>query len=310
MGLKPREAAQIAANMHADYANVPAKIRRNLNLAAFTPTFTISMVRSELRAMAELTKIAGRLAKKPFSPKTKVLQGKINSAFARSVIYMTMGLLTYHTYMTMKGWEIDVFGQKYHKKVNIPGEGEVVFSKPTPIGKSLNIAMKIINVFKAGNRNKPAGIMRVLRNFSTPVLRVGSDLIDNRQPGGGSVYKTFDPWYTQMLDATDYTIQNTFRILKAHKGLLPDMPKRDREKVLREMSTLLKALDKAGFGYTHVRKSERVTQAAKINGLVRQYQREAKELAGADITPREQQQRMRLWRKDLDKRIKAIQKGN
>jgi hypothetical protein len=69
-------------------------------------------------------------------------------------------------------------------------------------------------------------------------------------------------------------------------------------------------LDKAGFGYTHVRKSERVTQAAKINGLVRQYRREAKELAGSDITPREQQQRMRLWRKDLDKRIKAIQKGN
>jgi hypothetical protein len=42
-GFAPREAAQIAARFHSDYASVPASTRRFLNHIFFTPTFKITM---------------------------------------------------------------------------------------------------------------------------------------------------------------------------------------------------------------------------------------------------------------------------
>ena len=44
-GFEPREAAQIVAKTHGDYAGVPPATRKKANLLFFTPTFQIAMTK-------------------------------------------------------------------------------------------------------------------------------------------------------------------------------------------------------------------------------------------------------------------------
>lgn len=127
-GFSDSEAGDIVAAMHADYAAIPAKTRRNLAMIFFTAPFAIQMAKVQAEMLVAPLKLfskAGREGDK----------GKRNKLMARGLLRLLMMVTFIDVAMRSLGYARDKWGTKYVKEVPDPQTGrtrELVINIPGP----------------------------------------------------------------------------------------------------------------------------------------------------------------------------------
>lgn len=182
-GYSPKDAAQIAAEFHADYASVPPKTRRFLNGVFFTPTFKVAMGKL-WKNMAKGTAKVGKaiLKGEKIDPKDRTYaQGMVN----------TMALLgAMHLWMTRNGFDADIYGYRYSKPVvNDEGEDkELVIVLPSPANLPIKYAGRAYNALSdPGELNAWEKIARNMSWEISPVWRITGNLITNKSESGAPI---------------------------------------------------------------------------------------------------------------------------
>jgi GGDEF domain-containing protein len=216
-GYSSQQAAELAAQAHADYADVPAATRHAANIVFFTPTFQVSMLKWFASMYSAPFRVPVRLAKQAIGKgdKTKLARDLI---LTQSAATMTAFWYARDYVMTaLLGWEREEFNRKYKKlvkyydpKIKKMQQKEVVLTLSDPT----NIPMKWYYTFI---KNKPGmtkseQIAKYGRYWLHPILKIGADLKDNKKPDGSMIMNPFHSGPRQLLDAGKYIGRNVFRL--------------------------------------------------------------------------------------------------
>jgi len=210
-GYSARDAAQVAAQAHADYASVPPKTRKILNKLFFTPTFQICM-----------GKFYGKMLESAFKlPKTlgKAFTGRMTNVDRKHLAYAGALLTTaginigVDLLMKMNGWDDDQWGRKYVKRVQTDdGEKEVVvtFSHPA------NLPLKYYYWFLKKRDDMSIGEQEFkgLSYLMHPVYKIAINIAKNERTGGGQITNPFNPLPIQLLDFSRYAFGEIVKITK------------------------------------------------------------------------------------------------
>lgn len=213
-GMSTFDAAQFAALVHSDYANVPVKTRRALNRALFTGTFKITMFRFYKEMLKNLVKVPykkaiGRGAELSMQEK------QLAKAGAGTILGAMVGL---DTFMQSKGYKRDQFARRYYKDVRTKDgkwkEDVMVFSSPlTMIPK---YGYKIRDLFTENYADSK--IEQALQSFKWdihPVYRITYDLSRNKDDAGDPIWMPFaDSEPLKYAKMADYAVTQAIAIIK------------------------------------------------------------------------------------------------
>jgi hypothetical protein len=183
MGHSPKDAAEIAATFHADYASVPAMSRRKLNKIFFTPTFKVAMGKL-FKTMAKSTYKAGKAVLKgeKIDPKDRVYaEGLVNAA----VISGAMDI-----FFKANGFERDIFAYRYSKPVKTEdGEDkEIVVVMPSPINLPIKYIGRAYQSFTdPGEINAWSKFARQMSWEIHPLWRMAYNVIANQSESGSPI---------------------------------------------------------------------------------------------------------------------------
>ena len=269
-GFDPREAAQLAAEAHADYAGVPARTRRAANRVLFTPTFQISMMKWFGKMMTGTAKtpkhVVDVLAGKGVSPEAR--RDMQNAASMLTAV----GALTAGDYAltSLLGWEREEFGRKY-KKIATDENGEekevvVTFSNP------LNVPLKYYHQFVRTREGmtKPEQIGRYGQFHLHPMWRIGGSVLTNQRPNGDPIT---NPWAGPVDNAVETTRFMAGQVIAMMRNLVdePDYTKSEAFKLLNQNDG--KALDQMFkyYAFAYIREPEDVRYKYRVQGLVRRF---------------------------------------
>ena len=206
-GYAPREAAQIAAKFHADYASVPPNMRRSLNKLFFTPTFKIAMA----DLWANMLKGAAKAPLKMGKDRTLNIYGK--GLIATAAINFGMDM-----YFESQGFKTDEFGRRYVKNVETDkGMEELVIVTSNPA----NMWSKYIGrAQKSFQENTELG--GAIKDFANrnkwelhPIYRIAMDLVNNTE--SASNYPIVNPYedrVIQGLEMAKYAALNAIPLIK------------------------------------------------------------------------------------------------
>ena len=207
-GMSGIDAAQRAALIHGDYAGVPGKTRRALNLVFFTPTFKVAMAKAYLSMIND----AG-----------KVIQGNPNADTYDNAMGLIriLGVLTaIDTLMVYGlGWEREEFGRLY-KRLTDTDEGtkELVVN----LGGPHNLAQKFIGRWIDATAPEVTNSMeKLLRSMSWelhPIWRKVIEITTNKDTAGKEIVGTFMSGREKWIRRTHHAltgIVSMYRILFA-----------------------------------------------------------------------------------------------
>ncbi|HUS76851.1 MAG TPA: hypothetical protein VMY43_12720 [Methanothrix sp.] len=248
-GKTPREAGQLAAMFHGDYASVPPATRRALNKVFFTPTFKIVMGKLYLNMMKSAVEYTGKLGKVNQTTKT----------FAKGAA-LTLGIsMGVNMIMNRMGFETDEFGRRYIKQIETDeGDKEMVIVWSAPS----NMFMKYWSRFKSAFINpvesKPfdSFIKRNKWEFH-PFYRVTQEIVANDDGLGNKVYEITDTNSTKALKSVKYAFDHTLRIFSAFE--MNEKEQSVRDKFAKDHGKLIGLLtDAVTFKYTRSTKDRRI----------------------------------------------------
>lgn len=221
-GLSPRDAGQVAALFHGDYAAVSPKLRKKLNLLFFTPTFKLAMGRLYGDMLTSAVKA-------PFVKKSQsAYQNKITNIKAMGLINTAGILFGTNMLMNSLGYETQQFGRKYFMKVDTDeGEKELttVFSNPT------NIALKFFyrgaEALDPLNTNSLEAFYNLVQWEVHPVWRTALQIRDNKSFVGDPIYSELgDTSIIKFAKAAKYSINQLLpAVTKAEEVFEPQQGK-------------------------------------------------------------------------------------
>ena len=213
-----REAAQIAAKYHSDYASVPHGLRRTLNKIFFTPIFPITMTKLQTEMIVKTGKVltdAVRLKK----PKAK------DTAMAGGLVALLGLAVLQDVIMKQLGYDRDTFGYRYTKEV-VDDDGntkELVVVTPNPSNVMLRYAKSFWNW-----PNTPEQWGRYTLRLSWRlhpvwrlVVRLGANLHDD---GKTPIYNPFDDPARIAWDITKFSSGQLIHIIRRIDELLEMEP--------------------------------------------------------------------------------------
>jgi len=208
-GFSPREAAQIAAKFHSDYASVPPAMRRALNHVFFTPTFKITMAKLFIEMIEGLPKTGFKLGK--VTPRTKVMAKGAMATFG-----LIMGI---DAYWRSQGFKCDQFGRRYYKEVEVADpETEEISRKELVITWSNPANMWLKYWFRGKQALEPderTGMKRFLEMNKWefhPLYRVGYEMTENKDEKQDNIVDPFDSSLEKALKRTKYAFTRIVRI--------------------------------------------------------------------------------------------------
>lgn len=278
-GFGTREAAQIAARAHGDYASVPMETRKMLNRVFFTPTFKIAMAKFQ----TEMVTSAIRGVKAP-TDVIKAVIGKTDAVeklnprqaqFAAGLLYTSAILTGYHLFMTSQGFDTDEFATKYSRPtLTDEGPKQLVVTHSTPANLFIKYWNRVRDSFSAG----PQTALQSLANrFSweiTPAFRVANNMIKNRDDNGDPIILITDNDEDKVYKLSKYAIMNTYQML----GLLgSDENQAEARKKLAEESGQLFELTVRPFTFSYLKDVESSIMRSKLSRLMREFQRDIRE---------------------------------
>jgi len=220
-GATMREASQLSALFHGDYASVPVKTRQLLNRILFTPVFPIVMADIQTQMIASAGKVLGNTVR------MKKSKAKDNM-LASGLIALVGGALAMDTVFRSLGYKREKFGYRYYREV-VDSDGnnkELVVSFPNPG----NAVMRHLNMFSFWPQSqKEVGmfINRAKYRFH-PIWRTSTSifLTNMREDGKTPVYNPYDDKIKIAEDVLTYAFTNIVAVFKK----LDTMPMSESEK--------------------------------------------------------------------------------
>lgn len=197
-GLTSRDAAQLAAQFHGDYAKMPPRTRRQLNRFIFTPTFQSLMIRLPFTLAKGGGKVGKAILKGEKVPlkERKGLEGLIGIAAVIAAIDL---------YLRDKDWKPDVWGYRYTKEdPDAPGK-EVVLTTSHPF----NVLIKWADIAGSPFFDKSEDrmfwkVMKRLKFRSAIPVQIGWELIENKKTTGAPIVKPGDSALVKTGKAMDH----------------------------------------------------------------------------------------------------------
>jgi hypothetical protein len=203
-GHTDRNAAQVAALAHGDYASVPAKTRRSLNKFFFTPTFKIAMAKAH-----------GRMIKGTYDHFLgNIPKGTTQASLAKRAAMAMFGFITVQMGfdLLMKSWGYDdeEWGRKYVKTIMTEeGPKELVVNWSTPINlftKYMYRAERLINPDPAERDPLSKFAGEFLYEFH-PLYQTAYRLFGTKKRFDGMpIYNEFDDREVQIRDTLKWLV--------------------------------------------------------------------------------------------------------
>jgi len=220
-GYSQREAAQIAATFHGDYSSVPLKLRQQMTMLLFTPTYKVAMT----KLFTAMIEGAGKTATgKQSNEWVKNEQGdyikegahRKTRLYGRSLLYMIGITYGFDKFMMANDWTRDKYAWKYFKEVDTPdGKRELVFTENSPF----NLPIKyVLRIYAAASDNSGNGFVgNMIRAFKYefhPALRtVVYNLAENRTDDGKYIWHVGDDPEIKALKQVEYLTKSWVRML-------------------------------------------------------------------------------------------------
>lgn len=229
----PREAAQLAALAHADYASVPPEVRRALNRIWFTPTFKITMGKLWAQSIAATAKSPINLAQDVAGvietgyQGVRTLQGQVPDgeraerirrriSKSRKVrrlfsIALTAGAinLAIDIFMRLNGFDTDeedmYWGVKYKKTFQTEeGPKELVISFSHPANLFLKFFWRAYDATQVPISGWAQFLKSIKYEFHPFWRTLLYDISINRRNNGELIWSPGDDWYVQVFKALAY----------------------------------------------------------------------------------------------------------
>jgi len=204
----PREAAQLTAKMHGDYASIPPKTRKWMNKIFFTPSFKIAMA----SAQAEMVSSTGKMILKAgkVSPHSK--------AMSKALVGLASGILLRHITLSKLGFKQDQFGLKYKKTVTIEGEEkELVLHTASPD----NIYLRFYHRFKGipTEEDKIGAFLDRAKWELHPAWQLAHEISGNKSVEFTAIYNPFDSKAEIAKDVVKYSATRIVGVLREFEGM-------------------------------------------------------------------------------------------
>lgn len=292
-GESPRDAAQLTARAHADYASIPPATRKFLNKWFFTPSFKISM----MAAQSEMIKNS---AKYLFGGKEgRAKMTKLDKGMAKMVTGLVTGMALREVTLHALGFKTDQYGLKYVKKIidESGEEKELVLHTANPD----NVFLRFFHRFKSlpMEANKLSGFIDRAKWELHPLWQLGMEVMSNKGFSMEPIYDVFDKPEEIVKDITSYGAKRIIRVLE----LLPGEEERGRGKVA--YRALIKDLGSLGqvlslFALPYLRNAPEVRLQYKMQNLIQQF----KNLERGKPASSEKEMEQRI--SNLEKHLKRI----
>ena len=300
-GFTPKEAAQLTAKAHGDYASIPPRIRKHLNRIFFTPSFRIAMMTAQAEMFSSFIKYL-RSGKK--LPKTE-------RAKAKMFLGLASGIALRELFMHALGFKADQFGLKYYKTIETEdGEKkELVIHIATPDNVFLRYfhRYKVLLPFVESERKKLDELTNRVKWELHPLWQYGMELLSNKTVNFEPIYNPFDNPLKISRDVTLYGLNRLIRItelLPGEKGL----SRKEAYKALRKDLGLFGEIffRSASLPYTRSPKEKRLAwRINKIKALFNQFMKEDPPKTDEEAEERVKRfaERIRKLREELKKEL-------
>lgn len=298
-GLSSKDAAQVTARLHADYASIPPATRQRLNWVFFTPSFKISMMAAQM----EMVKGAGTYLTS--AAKITKPQEAREKAMAKALVGLASGMLLRNFIMKKLGFEQDQWGLKYYKKIMTEkGAEEIVLHAASPD----NVFLRFFHRFK--NLPLDAQIIGNLFNRAKwelhPVWQLGHEIIANKSVTFEPVYNKFDPAWKISRDIGLYTVTRILRFTEQIKGMGISEKRLEAQRLLsKDLGTPVASVLK-WFTLPYVRSVKARRVQYQMNRLIRTFIQLNKEKPAK--SPREQLERQEKLNRKLKKLQNSLRK--
>lgn len=245
-GMGRREAAQMAAMFHGDYASVPAETRRMLNRFLFTPTFKIAM---------------GKLYKRMMQDAIGMAKGKGRKGYAQGLAVALGMQIAFDTFMTQGlGFDRASFGRKYVKdgttEDGFQKELVMVFSNPA------NMWNKYVERVRAAYHTEAfaANLAKMNMTEMTPLVRTALEIMTGTSMRTGKMYDwRFDNMGYIMKKAVPHMMQGIMGISREFPGIKTEKELEARYMAKKQLGTVLASgLSLITFAYTRDTANRRV----------------------------------------------------
>lgn len=300
-GMSMKEASEVAAKVHADYADVPASTRHKLNKFIFTPTFAISMGKVTASMVNNAVKTG-----MGFTPSSKVDQ-RLGWG-----LMTTLGTLAgVSAWFSLAGYEPDEWGKKWIKTVNTSqGKREIVVSVASPINKVIGYAYWLSAFTNPAETSALGNLLRKAQNQSTPVIRTALGMINNRKMDGSKITPTFGD--TTIVDYAKFVATELVGLLGtdmmsqylggSSERFSNEAPK-IKEQLNSDISFLLKVLNKMQMIHIYAKQDKDTVFKSQVNRLNRQLLYEIK-----DSYLRKEKNDIKGWMKNYKERVDELNK--
>lgn len=293
-GMSDREAGQLAALYHSDYASVPPRTRKALNKVFFTPTFKITMGKLYANMLEGSIKTVTK-------GKNATQREKNLAKGALTALAILMGR---KIYMQSKGFTETELFRKYVKTTETdegPKEDVVTFSDPFNI--PFRYLGRVKGAFKPQTTNVAEKMLQVVKWDLHPIHRVAIDVVDNYN------WNVYNPYDDKKKIAKDIAFYTTGEFVKITKSLLESAKtgeiKADAFKALQKDFGKFEAVILKPFVFNYLREPMARRKQWAINKLRNDFRRMM--LVSPSKDPKVNYERLQNFNKRMEEIIKEFQ---
>lgn len=259
-GMNDREAAQLAALFHSDYASVPPATRKLLNKVLFTPTFKITMSKLYLNMLKGGVNVLKEGTKATTEEKL----------LARGALLALAGMQGISMYFISQGYEEVEKFRKYVKKVETnEGIKENVITLANPFNIPWRYYYRVKGAFKPQTTNVAEKMLQIVKWDLHPIWRVGADVVDNYN------WNIYNPFDKKEDIAKDIAIYTTGEFVKITKSLLESAKegeiKADAFKAMQKDFGKIEAIILKPFIFNYLRERGAVRRGWAIKKLEKEF---------------------------------------
>ena len=267
-GYSDREAGQLAALYHSDYASVPPSTRKALNKVFFTPTFKITMGKLYLNMLKGAGKYMAKYPAKLIGKEIPISREEKN--LARGAVIASSIMMGIKLYFESQGYEEQELFRKYVKTVETDeGPKENVITLANPFNIPWRYYYRVKGAFKPETTNVAEKMLQTVKWDLHPIWRVGADVVDNYN------WNIYNPFDDSKKIATDIAIYTTGEFVAITKGILENAKegeiKADAFKALQKDFGKFKAIIIKPFVFNYLREVKEKRKGWAINKLEKEF---------------------------------------
>lgn len=265
-GLSVRDAGQTAARAHSDYASIPPRVRRLLNIPFFTPTFKLTMGKFWIQMMKDAVKTGADFV-------TGKAIDKKQLTFAQGAAGVLIINAAFDLFMTeFQGFKRDEWGRRYVKEIeDEKGEKkEIVQTWSAPS----NMWFKYVSRWNAANKpwidKKMLRFLEMNRWEFHPVWRTSYDLVQNNNGLGDEIWNEFDPEDVRLKKQMRYALTSIVALFRGFDA--QPSTKEARRLFVKEVGQLWELASRP-FTFKYMRATEETRKYQRVRSMKRKFER-------------------------------------